>query len=175
MLQMARYILVGSLGLSVAGCVVPMRSDTAASVHFSSAKTIELVMADESVSGRVDAINELLRILNAAPDVDAHAVYEDGSIVLEIPLGVKEDPWRVVYHLVWPEPELNNQYLNTVKLMNWSAIFKLDFATAGIARRKAHERLRDLIGEAISPAGPLHGRVRFVEAFQGVTAATPGA
>jgi hypothetical protein len=125
--------------------------------------TIELVMADESVSRCVDAIKELLRILNAKTDVDAHAVFEDGAVVLEIPLGVNQNPWRVVYHLVWPEPQLNNEYLTTVKLMSWSAVFKVDFTTAAIARRRAQEKLRDLIAEAISPAGSLHGRVRFVE------------
>ncbi|MEM7203856.1 MAG: hypothetical protein AAF628_26570 [Planctomycetota bacterium] len=137
----------------------PQRSN-----RFTHPNTVELVLDDDSVSGRVEAVKELLRILDAADGVDAHAVYEEGTVTIDVPLGVNEDEWCVAFHLVWPEPQLNNQHLNTVKLMNWSAVFKVDFAVAALARKKALAKLRRLIKRATEPStGPLAGRVRFVE------------
>ena len=132
--------------------------------RFPNPNTIELALDDTTVSGRVEAAKELLRIINTNDDVDAHGVFEEGTVTVQVRLGVRKDVWSVAFHVVWPEPQLNNQHLNTVKLMNWSAVFRVDFATAAIARSRALNRLRKLITDSIDPvSGPLTGRVRFVE------------
>jgi hypothetical protein len=124
---------------------------------------VGLVLEDATVAERVEAVRELLLTLDSEDDIASTAVFEEGRVLVISRTGADEIEWFVPFHLVWPEPRLNNQHLNAVKLVNWTASGKAIEPTARSARQQATERLRIAIRVRIEAGGLLEGRIRIAE------------
>ena len=134
----------------------------ARSNRFSLPQTVELELLDSSATDRVRAVGELMRALNGHQDIDAHAVFEAGTVSIQVERGVQAELWEVVFHLVWPDPALSSPAFATVKLMNWSATCKVDFAAAKSARESGLKRLLSCIETAVGETGRLRARARLL-------------
>jgi hypothetical protein len=130
-------------------------------VQLPDAATVCVVLEPAPLAERIAAARELLYALDAAPDVDASGAFEDARVVVSVPFGLSAT-WRVDFHLVWPEPQLNNQHLSALKLVARAAWGGTSVTAAGTVRATAEARLRTLIGELTAPGAALAGRIRLI-------------
>jgi len=142
------------------------RMEMLKAARFDDAITVTCKLGSEPLPQRIAAAKELLLALDASPDITATALFEDGRVVVKATLGGTDD-WRVDFHLVWPEPQLNNQHLSVVKLVNWSAAAPANAVanewSAANARSRAETHLRNAIISLTTAGGPLEGRVTLIE------------
>lgn len=133
------------------------------SITFNDPWSVSLVLQDASVAERVEAVRELLLTLDSEDDIVSTAALEEGRVVVISRTGADDFEWSVPFHLVWPEPRLNNQHLNAIKLVNWTVTGKAVEPMARVARKQATDRLRIAIRDRIDAGGSLEGRIRIAK------------
>jgi hypothetical protein len=168
------HFLGGSLffiALALISCALIGSPDMIKTARFDDAISVTCKLDMAPLPQRIAAAKELLLGLDASEDIVATALFEDGRVVVNVTLGGGTERWRVDFHLVWPEPQLNNQHLSILKLVNWSASAPpnavLNQRTAKIARTKAETQLRKVIHNMTTDGGPLEGRITLIEAPEG--------
>jgi hypothetical protein len=131
---------------------LPSGGKSMQTIRFNDVKTIRLEVKGDSVSDRINALRQFMTFLDNQPNVDFSSGFEQSRVTVRCKTAL-DDWWQVDFHLVWPNPTMDNQQLNLVKLLNWITALE-DAApgdvrepTASVARELAVERLLGLINE----------------------------
>ena len=133
-------------------------------IRFDDAKAINLEVNGETVSERIDAIKQFMELLNDHPDVDFSSGFEQSRVTVRQKT-MLDNWWQIDFHLVWPSLPMDNQDINLINLLNWTACLE-DAAPgdalesdASNARSKAVVLLLDLTKKFAQETG---NRVRIV-------------
>jgi hypothetical protein len=134
-------------------------------IRFNDTLSIVLKVEGESVGERIATVKQFLNYLDGMENIDVSAVFEHSRIVVTVDLAI-ERKWNVDFHLVWPEPRMNNQHFNSVKLMNWIASYAgsgtggaFNTTSASDARKRAYFKIQDAIGSYIDSGISGNGRI----------------
>lgn len=128
--------------------------------RFPTGRVINIELLGAFVVERVGAVQKLLMHLGG-PAIDTNGMIETGMVTVTVEVGTTE--WKVDFHLVWPNPQLNNQHINSIKLVAWTSALRADHPiNADTAREKAIKVLRDRITTLAAPGGPLEKEIALV-------------
>ena len=116
-------------------------------IRFDTPKAINLSINGANVAERIDAVKQYMAFLDnqSAPsyDIDFLAGFEESRVSVRIKWGVNVW-WKIDFHLIWPNPRLNNQHFNQLKLAGWTAARETgdpDEIQAEKMRKRAADRL----------------------------------
>lgn len=116
-------------------------------VRYDDAETISCKLIATPLAARIGAAKELLLSLDATEGIRSSGVFESARVTVEPKVG--GETWFLDFHLAWPEPQLNNQHLNVLKLVNWAGAVEpggvADPTTSEVARTEAVDKLRAAI------------------------------
>ena len=134
-------------------------------IRFDDSLSIVLQVDGPDAGARIATIRQFLNYLNGQENIDVSSVSEQNRIVVAVVLALGRR-WNVDFHLVWPEPRMNDQDFNCLKLMNWMASYggsdaahAFNPTSAEDARARACRRMQEVDNAYIASGTSTSGRI----------------